>query len=429
MKNYLEKRDNYLMAQARHQLYETPVVFDHGNMEFLYDVEGKEYIDCFSGIMVVSFGHCNPEINEAIHKQVDKLQHISTFFLSEPLLDWAEKMAEITPDGLKRSFFVNSGSEAVDSAILLARAYTGNQTVIPVRYGYHGRTLLDVVCTNVAPDLHIDNRAEQQDVCFGQNAYCYRCPVGKCYPSCQLECTKDIEEIIARHDNKIAAILVEPIQGVGGVITPPDAWLEKMEELAHAAGGLLIIDEVQCGFARTGRPFFSSGKKYHPDIMTTAKGIANGIAAGAFIAKDDIGDCYKIPTFATFGGSPLAAATSLATIEYMEKYDIAGRARAAGERFRKGLKHIQETYGLIGDIRGEGLFLGIELVRDDESKQPATEETLAIMNICRNNGLIVGKSGPKTNIIRIGPPLVIRDQYIDKALEILEDAFRQVTKK
>ncbi|MEI7885609.1 MAG: aspartate aminotransferase family protein [Clostridia bacterium] len=426
---YMERRNKYLMAQARHQLYDEPIVLDRGNMELLYDVDGKEYIDCFSGIMVVSFGHCNQEINETIHKQVDKLQHISTFFLSEPMLDLAEKLAEITPEGLQRSFFVNSGSEAVDSAILLARAHTGNEVVIPVRYGYHGRTLLGAVCTNVAPSLAIDARAPQLDIDFANNGYCYRCPVNKECATCNVECKLDVENVIARNGNKIAGILVEPIQGVGGVITPPEKWLKRMEELAHQAGGLLIVDEVQCGFGRTGKVFFSNGLSYKPDIMTMAKGIANGIAAGAYIATDEVGEAIKFPTFATFGGSPLAAATALATISYMEKYDIPARANEAGERFKAGLRKIQKEYGLIGDIRGEGMFIGAELVRDIHSKEPATEETLKIMNICRNNGLIVGKSGPKTNVIRLGAPLTIRDRYIDQAIDILADAFAQVSKK
>ncbi len=429
MNAYLEKRDRYLMAQARHQLYETPIVFERGDMDLLYDVDGKEYIDCFSGIMVVNFGHCNKEINAELHKQIDKLQHVSTFFLTRPLLDWAEKMAEITPDGLTRSFFVNSGSEAVDSAILLARAYTGNNAVICAKYGYHGRTLLTASCTNVSPSLQIDPRAAGLDIHFADNDYGYRYPANDKPGFCEgVPYTKDVEDKIALNNNKIAAILVEPIQGVGGVITPSEAWLKRMEELAHAAGGLLIVDEVQCGFGRTGRNFFSCDRSYSPDILTAAKGIANGVAAGAFVAKDEIGECYKIPTFATFGGSPMAAAASLASIDYMQKHDIPKRARESGERYKKGFAKIRDTHGLIGDIRGEGLFLGIELVKD-ENKTPATEETLAIMNYCSEHGLIVGKSGPKTNIIRVGPPLVITDEHIDRSLEILDDAFRSVVQK
>ncbi len=422
----VEMSQKYLMAQARHQLYDEPVVFSKGKMELLYDTEGKEYVDCFSGIMVANFGHCNPEINESLHRQLDTLQHVSTFFFSEPLLKLAEKIAEITPEGLQRSYFVNSGSEAVDSAILLARTYTGNELIVPVRYGYHGRTLLDVVCTNVSPSLAVDARCEKQDVAVGQNGYCYRCPKNKSYPGCNLECTQDVEALIQEKGGKIAAIVVEPVQGVGGVITPPDAWLKKMEELAHAAGGLLIVDEVQCGFGRTGHNFYSSNSSMKPDILTMAKGIANGMPLGAFVAKDEIGEAMKIPTFATFGASPFTATAGLASIEYMQKHDVPAMARKSGERFRKGIEELQKKHRLIGDVRGQGLFLAMELVRDAETKEPAGEETLRIINRCKELGGIFGKSGPKTNVIRVGPPLIIRDEYIDRALSILDEAFTDI---
>lgn len=428
---WIAKRDQYMMAQARHQLYDEPLIFSRGEMDRLYDIDGKEYIDCFSGIMVVSFGHCNPEINERIHEQLDTLQHISTFFLSTPMLELAEKLAEITPEGLTRSFFVNSGSEAVDSAILLARAYTGNNLIVPVKHAYHGRTLLGTVCTNVAPHGQVDPRAEAQGVEFAPNGYCYRCPYGSTYPECGLQCAMDVRKSIEDSGaGKIAGLLVEPIQGVGGVINPPHEYLREMERIAHDFGGLLIVDEVQCGFGRTGETFYSNGVEgLKPDILCMAKAMANGIAAGAYIARDDVGESMKIPTFATFGGSPLASAASLATIEYMESHNIPERARVAGERIKNRLRTLQKELDIIGDIRGAGLFIGLELVKDPVTKEPASEETLAILTECKNRGLIVGKSGQKTNVVRIGPPLVITDENIDRALDILEESIRAVIRK
>lgn len=426
----IDKSKIYMMAQARHQLYDEPLVFVRGEMDKLYDIDGKEYIDCFSGIMVVSFGHCNPEINEAIHRQLDTLQHISTFYLSEQMIQLAEKLAQITPEGLQRSFFVNSGSEAVDSAMMLARSHTGNHTIVPVKHAYHGRTLMTAVSTNVAPHGKVDPRAQDLGIEFAPNGYCYRCPYGKTYPSCGLACAKDVRKTVENMAEPIAALLVEPIQGVGGVINPPREYLLEMQRIAHDNGGVLIVDEVQCGFARTGYDFYSNSiEGFQPDILCMAKAMGNGYATGAFIARDDVGEAMKIPTFATFGGSPLASAAALATIDYMERHDIPGRAVKSGERFVKGLTRMAEEIDLIGDIRGSGLFIGVELVRDRDTKEPAKEETLAMLDECRKRGLIIGKSGQQTNVIRIGPPLVISDENIDKALDILQESFRAVTKK
>ncbi len=424
----LETRDRYLMAQIRHQLYDEPLVLSHGKMDKLYDTDGKEYIDCFSGIMVVSLGHCNPEINEAIHRQLDTLCHVSTFFLTPQMLELAEELARITPEGLVRSYFVNSGSEAVDGAILLARAYTGKDGVVPVTHAYHGRTLLGTVCTNVAPHGQTDPRAEEQHVVFGQNGYCYRCPYGEQTPGCSLECTRAVRRSVEScGPGGFAAILLEPIQGVGGVITPPADYLKEVQQIAWDHGGLLILDEVQSGFGRTGSMFYTSQiDGLNPDILCMAKAMGNGLAAGAYIARDEVGEALKAPTFATFGGSPLASAASLAVIHYMEEHRTPERAQRAGRRFRAGLREMQKDIEQIGDLRGEGLFLGVELVRDRHSREPASEETLAILTECKRNGLIVGKSGQKTNVIRIGPPLIISDDSIDRALDILDLSIRKV---
>lgn len=425
---YLEKRDTFLMAQARHQLYEETIVFERGDMDLLYDVDGKEYIDCFSGIMVVNFGHCNREINRAIHEQLDRLQHVSTFFLTPQLVELAEKLSELTPDNLVRSFFVNSGSEAIDSAILLARAYTGNRLIMPVHHSYHGRTLLGTVCTNVAPTGQIDPRAQELDIHYVENAYCYRCPFGKQYPGCNIECAvsvkRSVEKILEESGQMgIAGILVEPIQGVGGVIVQPEEYLLELERIAHQFGGLLIVDEVQSGFARTGTPFQSNKMAVDPDIFCMAKGIANGLPLGAYSAKAEIGEAIKVPTFSTFGGNPLSSAAALAALKYTEEHDICSRTRVSGERFIHAFQEMAGRYEIIGDIRGEGLFIGLELVKDRQTKEPAKEETLRILDECRKRGLIIGKSGQKTNVIRIGPPLVITDEHIDRAVSILDEVF------
>jgi len=426
---YLKKKEKYFMAQARHQLYKEPLIVEKGYMEYLYDIEGKEYLDCFSGIMVTNCGHCNPEINKKAKEQLDKLQHTSTFFLTRPLLDLSEKLAEITPFGLERSFFVNSGSEAVDSAILLARKYTGNELVIPVKLGYHGRTLLVSSCTTSSTYNGLDPAIDELDILFGYNGYCYRCHFGLEYPDCNLRCVQALEEAIEKMNSKIAAILVEPIQGVGGVIVHPPGYLEALQAIAHKYGGLLIIDEVQSGFGRTGAMFATSEGKVTPDILCMGKGIANGLPMGAYIATDKVGEAIDWPTFSTFGGNPLCSAVALATIDYIVEHQLPARAKKSEALFKQGLTEIAKESRLVGAIRGKGLFLAMELVRDQESKEPATEETLELLNECKINGLVVGKSGPFSNVVRVGPPLTITEEQIATALEILEKSLKAVEKR
>jgi 4-aminobutyrate aminotransferase-like enzyme len=415
------------MAQARHQLYETPLTLARGSMEYLYDTDGREYLDCFSGIMVTSCGHANPEINARVKAQLDLLQHTSTFYLTEPLLELVAKLEEITPPGLSRSFLVNSGSEAVDGAILLARQHTGHHVVVSLRLGYHGRTLLTEACTNV---FGIEDKAFGPDalgVSLGCNSYCYRCPLNLRYPECEVACATTIDEELDRAGlDHIAAIVAEPIQGVGGVVVSPPGYLEALQRIAHERGGVLIIDEVQSGFGRTGTMFVTEQYDIEPDILTIGKAMANGIPAAAYIASDEVGEAIARPTFSTYGGNPLASAAALATIDYVISHQLPERAARAGRRFEVGLRQIAGATSLIGDIRGKGLFLGVELVADHETRQPATAENLRLIELCREAGLLVGRSGPYANVTRIGPPLTISDTQIDTALEILGASLAKV---
>jgi len=415
------------MAQIRHQLYDQPLTFDRGSMEYLYDVDGNEYLDCFCGIMVTSCGHCNPVINERIKAQLDRLQHVSTFYLTEPMLELAERLAEITPDGLSRSFFVNSGSEAVDGAALLARAHTGNEVVVALRHGYHGRTLLTEAATNVFGSDDLPFGPDPLGIAIGENARCFRCPFGLERPSCDLACAESISTALDEAGiDRIAAILAEPIQGVGGVVVAPPGYLEALQRIAHDRGGLLIIDEVQSGFGRTGSMFVTSQYEIEPDILVMGKAMANGIPAAAYIARDEIGEAIERPTFSTYGGNPLVSAAALATIDYMVDNDLPARARHAGARFVAGLEELASRHDLLGDIRGRGLFIGVELVLDRDTRAPASDQTLAVIDECRDNKLIVGKSGPYGSVVRIGPPLTISDDQVDTALSILDGALTTI---
>jgi 4-aminobutyrate aminotransferase-like enzyme len=413
------------MAQARHQLYEAPLVVERGSMEYVYDVDGNEYLDCFAGIMVMNCGHSNPEINARIKKQLDLLQHTSTFYLTRPLVDLAARLAEITPPGLTRSYFVNSGSEAVDGALLLARQHTGNEVVVALQMSYHGRTLLSEACTLVYRGAGVPFGPDALGVAAGMDAYCYRCPLGLAYPSCEVACAATIEaELDARGIDEIAAILVEPVQGVGGVIVAPPGYLEALQRIAHARGGLLVVDEVQSGFGRTGTMFAIDDYDIAPDILVMGKAIANGMPMAAYIARDEIGEAIDRATFSTYGGNPLCSAAALATVDYLIDHDLPQRAAHAGARFVAGLRDIATREELIGDIRGKGLFLGVELV--DEAGEAASAEAPAVMDECRARGLLIGKSGTHGNVLRIGPPLTISDDQVDRALEVLAAALAAV---
>jgi len=420
-------RDTHFMAQVRHQLYSSPLVIERGSMEYLYDVDGNRYLDCFSGIMVTNCGHCNPAINARVHDQLDRLNHTSTFYLTQPLLDLAARLAEVTPGGLARSFFVNSGSEAVEGALMLARHHTGNEVVVALRLGYAGRTLLSEACTNVFGIEAKPFGPDALGVALGCNAYCYRCPLGLEFPACEVACADTIgSELAARGIDAIAGILVEPIQGVGGVIVSPPGYLESLRRIAHDRGGLLIVDEVQSGFGRTGTMFAVDQYDVEPDILVMGKAIANGMPMAAYIAADRIGEAIERPTFSTFGGNPLCSTAALATLDYLLDHDLPGRARRMGAMFREGLRQLADQFALVGEVRGKGLFLGMELVRDRAGMEPATAETLAVLEQCRRNGLLAGKSGPYGNVLRIGPPLTISEEQVDAALEIVGASLREV---
>jgi 4-aminobutyrate aminotransferase-like enzyme len=419
-RNPTGERDALFMSHGRHQLYSSALVIERGSKEHLYDLDGNQYLDCFSGIMVTNCGHCSPDINARIAAQLDQLHDTSTFYLTRPVLDLAARLAEVTPDGLARTFFVNSGSEAGDGAIVLARAYTDKRVVVSLRMGYHGRTLLSDVCTNVFGFENLPVGPNALGVAVGCNAYCYRCSFGLEYPDCEVACAANLEaDLTAAGIDTIAAILAEPIQGVGGVIVSPPGYLQVLERIAHDHGGLLIVDEVQLGFGRTGTMFVSSQYDLSSDILVVGKAMANGMPMAAYIVRDEIGETIDRPTFSTSGGNPPCSAAALATIDYLIDHDLPEQARRAGERFADGLGALGVESRLTGNVRGRGLFVGMEMVLDHETREPATDEAFALIERCRDNGLLVGKSGSYGNVIRTGPPLTISDDQVSWAVEAL----------
>jgi 4-aminobutyrate aminotransferase-like enzyme len=395
-----------------------------GEMQYLYDSSGKEYLDCFAGVSVVNCGHCNPEITKAICEQVNTLQHTCTIYLTENIVNLAEQLAQITPGRLQKTFFCNSGSEANEGAALLASLYTGYSEFISLRQGLHGRTKLGMSLTGLS--MWRTDTAPVGGISFAPNAYCYRCPLQKKYPECDLACANEIETIIkTATSGKVAAMFAEPIQGNGGMVTPPLDYFKRVKDILDAYGILLIIDEVQTGFGRTGKLFAIEHYDVEPDIMTMAKALANGTPVGAFTARAEIADAYTRPGASTLGGNPVTAAASLATLNYITKHDLAAKAAVLGKELQDGLVTLQQKYPIIGDIRGLGLMLGAELVYKD--KTPAIQETDFILEEMKNRGILIGKNGPNRNVLAFQPPLVITTEDIKKVLNNLDDVLSSIT--
>jgi 4-aminobutyrate aminotransferase len=404
--------------------YSSPMPLVRGEGKHVYDADGREYLDFFGGIVTISVGHCHPEVTAGIKQQVDTLQHVSTLFPNEPMVAVAEKLAQLTPGDLEKSFFTNSGTEANETAILLAQLYTGSAEVVALRHSYSGRSFLAMSATghsgwrlggtHVAGIKHV------------ANAYCYRCPFGLTYPSCDVRCARDIEEAIqTTTSGQIAAFIAEPIQGVGGFITPPPEYFKVAVDIVRKYGGVFICDEVQTGWGRTGDYWFGIEHwGVEPEIMAFAKGMANGVPVGATIAKSEIADSMKGLTISTFGGNPVSMAAARAVIEVIEKDNLKENARVLGDYLRAGLESLAGKHPVIGEVRGKGLMQALELV--GEGKAPAPKATAALMEKVKDHGLIVGKGGLYANAIRISPPLNITRGDVDDALRMIDAALGEI---
>jgi len=419
----LAKHREYLFSCVANY-YEEPLVVDRAKDSLVYDVDGREYLDFFGGIVTVSVGHCNDKVVDAIQEQVRKVQHTSTLYPNEPHVRLAEKLAAVTPGALKQSFFTNSGTEANETAVLVAQLYTRSQDVIALRHGYSGRTQLAMSLTgNYAWRL---TPTTSPNVHHIPNAYCYRCPFGLTYPSCDLQCAKDLEGAIqTATSGKPAAFIAEPIQGVGGFITPPKEYFRVVADIVHKYGGLFICDEVQTGWGRTGGKMFGIEQwDVEPDIMTFAKGMANGVPIGGTITRPEIADSVKGLSLSTFGGNPVTCAAALATIEVIENEGLVTNAADRGRQLRDGLEGLSEKYPLMGDIRGMGLMQAIEMVGPD--KAPSPEAVARLFELTKQNGLLIGKGGLMGNVIRITPALNVTKDHVDEALARLDRSLAQM---
>lgn len=423
----LDKQQKYLWPN--HILYYTePLPLDHGDGLYVWDVDGNRYLDFFGGILTVSVGHNNPTVTERVREQVGKLVHSSTLYPNENHVNLAEKMAHIAPGDLQVSYFTNSGTEADETAVMLAKAYTGYQEVIALRHGYSGRSAMGMSLTGQASwrigGTHI------MGIKHALNPYCYRCPLKLTYPACDVACAQDVEDLIqTTTSGRIAAFIAEPIQGVGGFITPPPEYFKIVTEIIHHYGGLFIDDEVQTGFGRTGDKWFGIEHwDVTPDIMTMAKGIANGFPMGNTMTTSEIAQSMVGlgATISTFGGNPVSTAASLATLEVIEQEANPQHVTRMGNLLRTGLERIWEKYPVIGDVRGKGLMQGLELVKDRQSKEPAPEAVTHLFEATRARNLLIGKGGLYGNVIRVSPPLTAQQAHIEAALDIIDHALAEV---
>jgi 4-aminobutyrate aminotransferase len=395
-------------------------------MQYLWDLEGRKYLDFFGGIVTISVGHANPKVTSKIKAQVDQLQHTSTLYPNEAIVALAEKLAQITPGKLQKSFFTNSGTEANEAAILVARMATGCFDVVALRHAYSGSSQLAKAATGQAPWRKAG--VISVGIAHAINPYCYRCPLGLEYPDCGVACANDVENLIQTGTSgQIAAFMAEPIQGVAGFVTPPPEYFKMVFKIVKKYGGLFISDEVQTGFGRTGKKWFGIEQwEVTPDIMTCAKSMANGVPVGATITTTEIADSFQGLTISTFGGNPVTSVAARATIEVIEEEKLLQNAHTVGAYLRQNLEGLKEKYPLIGDVRGMGLMQALELVKDRETKEPAPDETAQLMERARDHGLLIGKGGLYSNVIRLSPPLNISKVDVDEAIRLLGKSLAEV---
>jgi 4-aminobutyrate aminotransferase-like enzyme len=429
-------KDEILLAQREHlfpsvfHYYKDPLVIERAKDQYVWDADGNQYLDFFGGIVTISVGHCNDAVNRQVHAQVDKLQHVSTVFATEPQVALAKKIAAVTPGGeLTKCFFTNSGTEANETAILTARCYTGSTEIVALRHSYHGRSSMAMALT--AQSAWRLGPVTQPGIVHAHNAYCYRCPFDLKYPDCGVKCAHDVDELIrTTTSGHIAGFIAEPIQGVGGFITPPKEYFPIVEKIVRSYGGLFISDEVQTGWGRTGGKWFGIEQwGVTPDIITSAKGMANGAPVGLTAAKPAVADGVKGIQISTFGGNPVTATAAKAVIDFIDENNLRTNAAETGDYLRGRLEDLKEKHALIGDVRGMGLMQAIELVEDRVSKRPAIGATLAVMEAARQNRILIGKGGLYGNVIRITPPLNISKTDVDEFIGRLDVSLTTATRQ
>jgi 4-aminobutyrate aminotransferase / (S)-3-amino-2-methylpropionate transaminase / 5-aminovalerate transaminase len=424
MSDTIQKYKDYVMTGFVKSV--APIVVDHASGATITDIHGREYLDCFAGISVVNAGHVNPQVAEAAKKQIDKLIHCSSYLYHvQPVADLAEKIAQIAPKELTKTFFGNSGAEAIEGALKLARLYTGKHEFISLQSSFHGRSFGALSITG--------NSARKKKggpyatgISFAPAPYSYRSLWPNDPEECARHCAQAIDDIVKfATSNDVAAFIAEPVMGEGGIIVPPPNYFKEVKKVLDHYGILFIADEVQCGYSRTGKMFAIEYYGVTPDILVQAKGIADGFPLSAYTTRPEIASSYTPGDhLSTFGGNPVSCAAALANIEFMQNADIPGHTREVGNYAIGKLRELAKTNPLIGEVRGLGLMIGVELIKDPR-KTPASVEAEAIREHCFKNGMLIGVGGGG-NVIRFQPPLVITKQQIDQAIAIFSKAMQEV---
>lgn len=407
--------------------YREPLVVAEASGVDVVDADGRRYLDLFAGILTTSIGHCHPEVVARVRDQVGRLGHTSTLYLTENQVTFARRLARIAPGGLSRSFFLNSGTEAVETAVMMAMQYTGRHEIVALRHAYSGRSVMASNLTAHASWRPLAGTVG--GISHAVSPYTYRAPFEDVSEEEAAErFARDLQEVIATTTSgRPAAFLAETIQGVGGYVVPPRGYFQRAAEIIRSHGGLLIIDEVQAGFGRTGDHWFGIEHwDVVPDIMVMAKGIASGFPVGAMITTPEIADAWRGKTISTYGGNPISMAAADATLQVMEREDVPARSAARGAQLRAGLDHLATRFDWIGEVRGMGLMQGLELVEDRRTKEPSPRLAVAVLEAARHEGVLVGIGGLHGQVIRLGPSMLITEAEVAEGLEQLERAFAAV---
>ena len=401
--------------------YREPLVIQEAEGVRVRDDQGRSYLDLFAGILTTSVGHCHPEVVARVQEQAARLGHTSTLYVTEGQLTVADTLVRLAPGRLSRVAFTNSGTEAVETAIQAACAYTGRSEIIALRHSYSGRSILATNLTGHAPWRPMASSVA--GIKHARAPYVFRSPLGRGAP---LEAhtrffLDDLVEVIeTTTSGRPAALLVETIMGVGGFIVPPPGYLEGAAEIIRSYGGVLISDEVQAGFGRTGTHWFGcSHWGVEPDLMVMAKGIANGFPVAATMATDEVADAWSALSVSTYGGNPVSMAATSATLEVMEREDVPARSTVRGAQLRSGLEALAHRHPWIGEVRGMGLMQALEVVTDQASRTPDAQRTRALMEAAREEGLLIGAGGLHGNVIRMGPSMLITEAELGEGLDRL----------
>src|SRR2546423_983452 len=406
--------------------YQERLALVRGEGLHVWNDQGNKYLDCFAGVLTVSVGHANPKVNSAIINQVKTIQHTSTLYANQPQSDLAEKLYQITPGKLKKSFFTNSGTEADDTAIHAAKLATGRHEIVVLRHSYSGRSATSLSAMGQAPWRPLP--AQVAGFVHARAPYCYRCPFKLTYPECGLACANDIEELImTTTTGEIAAFMAEPILGVGGFIVPPPGYFERAVEITRKHGGLFIADEVQTAWGRTGDKWFGIEHwDVQPDIITSAKGLANGVPIGITVATPEVADKFPGLTFSTFGGNPVSCAAALAVLKVIEDDDLRKNSAVVGGYFREKLEGLKDKYRGVACGRGPGLENAGGSAKDTARKDPDPQSVARVFEETKKRRVLVGKGGLYGNVIRTGMMLNSTKDHVDELIQALDASFAAV---